>query len=106
MAPRPKKKRNCCGLGHGEHCFKPAHKPLRDCEQIILASDELTALTLCDHQGLTQQQAGEQMGVSRGTVQRLVSQARKKMITALLRGNALLLEPVAATEDAATIKKP
>jgi predicted DNA-binding protein (UPF0251 family) len=106
MAPRPKKKRNCCGLEHGACCFKPAHKQLRHCEQILLANDELTALTLCDHYDLTQQQAGEQMGVSRGTVQRLVSQARKKMITALLRGNALLLEPVAATEDAATIKKP
>ncbi|PLX95516.1 MAG: DNA-binding protein [Desulfuromonas sp.] len=105
MAPRPKKKRNCCGLGHGEHCFKPAHKPLRDCEQIILASDELTALTLCDHQDLTQQQAGEQMGVSRGTVQRLVNQARKKMITALLQGNALLLEPAGGAEGRVTTQQ-
>jgi len=42
---------------------------------VQLALDELEALRLCDLLGLDQETAGERMGVSRGTVQRLLSSA-------------------------------
>jgi predicted DNA-binding protein (UPF0251 family) len=54
--------------------------------------DELEALRLCDSQGLSQEDAGMQMGVSRGTVQRLVTSGRKKVVDTILNGQALVIE--------------
>jgi predicted DNA-binding protein (UPF0251 family) len=65
-----------------------------DLEQVPLQHDELEALRLCDGEGLTQEEAGERMGVSRGTVQRLVTAGRKKVIDAIVAGQALILEPM------------
>jgi predicted DNA-binding protein (UPF0251 family) len=39
---------------------------------------------------LTQEEAGQFMGVSRGTIQRIVSTARKKLATALSEGKAIV----------------
>jgi predicted DNA-binding protein (UPF0251 family) len=85
MSPRPKKIRNC----EGEFCgqaFKPTGTPLKDLKQIELHRDELQALRLCDSEGLTQEEAGQRMGVSRGTIQRILTVARKKTSTSLARG--------------------
>lgn len=60
-------------------------------EKLNLAEDELEALRLCDLMGLTQEEAGQRMGVSRGTVQRTVKSARAKVAQALTQGMALLL---------------
>jgi len=92
MSPRPKKPR-CCACPHrppGLSVFKPAGTPLADLEQVALHHDELEALRLCDGKGLTQEQAGEQMGISRGTVQRLVAAGRKKVIDAIVFGQAVI----------------
>lgn len=91
MSPRKKKHRNCvCPLREKlGHVFKPAGIPLKEMEIIILDHDELEALYLCDGQDMNQQRAGDQMGVSRGTVQRLLSQGRKKVIDALVGEKAL-----------------
>ena len=58
-------------------------------EVIVLEHDELEALYLCDGQDLHQEGAGERMGVSRGTVQRLLAQGRKKVVDALVGQKAL-----------------
>ena len=90
MSPRPKKLRHC----QSEFCrraFKPTGTPLTDLEQISLFRDELEALWLCDSEGLTQEEAGQKMGVSRGTIQRIITLARKKIATALVKGQALIL---------------
>jgi predicted DNA-binding protein (UPF0251 family) len=50
---------------------------------------EMEALRLVDLKGLSQEQAGEEMGVSRGTVWRLVQSARKKVAQALTEGRIL-----------------
>ena len=93
MSPRPKKPRNCCPNRRPEDLiFKPAGTPLSELERVALAADELEALRLCDQAGLTQAEAGEQMEISRGTVQRLVTSGRKKLITALLAGQALMIK--------------
>lgn len=91
MSPRKKKQRNCiCPLREKLGLvFKPAGTPLKEMEVIILDHDELEALFLCDKQGLNQEAAGELMGVSRGTVQRLLAQGRKKVIEALVEQKAL-----------------
>ncbi len=57
-----------------------------------VAQDELEALRLCDLMGLTQEEAGQRMGVSRGTVQRIVTAARAKVARALVEGCALVFE--------------
>ena len=90
MSPRPKKMRNCCPSRQPEDLvYKPAGTPMSKLESLSLAVDELEAISLCDREGLTQQQAGEVMGISRGTVQRLVTSGRKKIVDAILEGKAL-----------------
>ena len=72
--------------------FKPTCIPLRQLPRIHLHQDELEALRLCDLQGLFQEQAGEKMGVSRGTVQRLLTSAHRKVAEALTEGAALIMD--------------
>ncbi len=100
MSPRPRKHRHCVCPHRppGSLVFKPAGTPLKDLERVPIGRDELEAMRLCDGEGLTQQEAGEQMGVSRGTVQRLVTSGRRKLITAVLGGQALALATEPATE--------
>jgi predicted DNA-binding protein (UPF0251 family) len=94
MSPRLKKPRhyNCPYRGDAEEVFKPAGTPLRDLEQVVILRDELEAMFLCDAEGLTQEEAGKRMGVSRGTVQRLLAQSRKKAIEAVVLGKALMVK--------------
>lgn len=94
MSPRPKKPRNshCPHRPPGCSVFKPAGIPLKNLELISLPHDELEALRLCDGEGLSQEEAGTLMGVSRGTVQRLVTAGRKRLIDAIVTGQALSVE--------------
>lgn len=96
MSPRQKKPRTCACPHRppGSSVFKPVGTPLKDLERVPLQHDELEALRLCDGEGLTQEEAGERMGVSRGTVQRLVTEGRKKLIGAIVAGQALIVEPM------------
>jgi predicted DNA-binding protein (UPF0251 family) len=57
--------------------------PEKDGEAVYLEPAELEALRLVDLEGLSQEAAGEKMGVSRGTVWRLLQSARKKAAKAL-----------------------
>ncbi len=89
MSPRPKKIRKCQGKFCGK-AYKPTGTPLVDLRQISLHQDELEALRLCDAEGLTQEEAGRSMGVSRGTIQRIITIARQKTAAALTEGHALV----------------
>lgn len=91
MSPRCKKPRKC-GCSFRGKAFKPTGIPMSDMERITLSRDELEALKLCDLDDLTQEEAGERMGVSRGTVQRILTAARKKVATALSQGRAIVFE--------------
>jgi len=66
---------------------------MTELRRTVLEADELEALRLCDLEDLTQEEAGKRMGVSRGTVQRIIYSARKKVILAIIEGQALILEP-------------
>lgn len=57
-----------------------------------LLSEEFEALRLADYQNLSQQEAADQMGVSRQTFGNIVSRARFKVAASLVEGNALVLE--------------
>jgi len=89
MSPRPKKIRRCQGSFCGR-AFKPTGTPLSELKQISLYRDELEALRLCDNEGMTQEEAGQSMGVSRGTIQRIITVARKKSAQALTEGYAIV----------------
>lgn len=88
---RPKKKRLCEGRLCGR-AFKPARIPMTKLRKIDLLRDELETLKLCDMEGLTQEQAGQKMGISRGTVQRILTRARQKVTEALVTGAALVFQ--------------
>ena len=91
MSPRCKKPRHCRCKFKGK-AFKPTGIPMSEVAQIALSRDELEALKLCDLDDLTQAEAGKKMGVSRGTIQRILSAGRKKVARALTQGGALVFE--------------
>jgi predicted DNA-binding protein (UPF0251 family) len=63
--------------------------PPRNLEAVFLEMAELEAFRLVDMEGLSQEEAGQRMGVSRGTVWRLVQSARKKTAQALSEGRPI-----------------
>jgi uncharacterized protein len=69
--------------------FKPRGIPLRLLEEIILELDEVEAIRLADGEGLYQEQAARQMGVSRQTFGNTLNAAHRKLADALLHGKAL-----------------
>lgn len=58
-------------------------------EPIYIEPAELEALRLVDLEGLSQEEAGRKMGVSRGTIWRLTQSARKKTAQALTEGRPI-----------------
>ena len=88
--PRPRKERHCRHF-EGDRVFKPRSIPMPDLEVLYLGDDELEALRLCDVEGLHQAIAGDRMGVSRGTVQRLLKSGRNTLVKALIENKALII---------------
>ncbi len=72
--------------------FKPRGVPLREMEEVRLTIDQMEALRLADLEGLSQEEAGKQMGVSRATFGRIIQRARHVVAEALIHGKAILLE--------------
>lgn len=54
--------------------------------------DEYETIRLIDLEGLTQEECSEQMNIARTTVQRIYSEARKKLADSLVNGKALRIE--------------
>ncbi|MEW6406184.1 MAG: DUF134 domain-containing protein [Chloroflexota bacterium] len=89
--PRPRKRRR---VWHEPQpaIFKPVGVPLDQLKSISLLHEELEALRLVDLEGQYQETAAEQMNVSRSTLQRIVTEARAKVVQALTEGAALHIE--------------
>lgn len=88
--PRRPIRRLVAGLPPAD-LFKPAGVPMRQLETVELAVDELEAMRLVDHEGLSHEEAAHYLGVSRQTVGRVVESARRKVADALLGGKALAI---------------
>lgn len=89
--PRCKKTR-CCRILQNEIIFKPTGIPLADLEIVEIEVDELEAVRLCDYENKSQIEAGEIMEISRGTIQRLLNEGRRKILDALLHKKAIKLK--------------
>jgi predicted DNA-binding protein (UPF0251 family) len=88
--PRPRKRRFCRRYP-ADRVYKPQGLPMRDIGQTVLSLDQFEAMRLCDHERLDQDEAGRRMGISRGTVQRLLYSARQAMVDAVLSNNAIIV---------------
>ncbi len=72
--------------------FKPQGMPMRMLTSVLLEMDELEALRLADLHRLNQEEAAQEMNVSRPTFGRIVSRARGKVADALVNGKAIQIE--------------
>lgn len=89
--PRPRKDRR---LRHEPRSavFKPVGMRLESLECTTLLHEELEALRLADIEGLYQEQAAQEMDVSRSTFQRILTDAHRKVALSLVEGKALHIE--------------
>lgn len=60
--------------------------------EIALYFDEMEALKLVDLEGLSQEEAGKRMNISRGTIWRLLEQGRRKIIDALIKRKTITIK--------------
>jgi predicted DNA-binding protein (UPF0251 family) len=71
--------------------FKPIGRPVWETPTVTLGLDGLEALRLADLEGLYQEAAAEQMGVSRPTFARILTRARAIVTEALVGGKVLVI---------------
>lgn len=88
---RPHKKRNV-SYNPNVSYFKPRGIPMKELSESRLTVDECEAIRLADYEGLSHEDAGEMMGVSRATFGRIIEQARKLLADALINGKAIRIE--------------
>ncbi len=89
---RPKIRRHICK----EHApkfslFKPNGVPANQLIKTSIELDEFEAIRLVDLNELSQQDAAKLMQVSRQTFANILKKARKKVSSALINGEALIL---------------
>jgi predicted DNA-binding protein (UPF0251 family)/DNA-directed RNA polymerase subunit RPC12/RpoP len=72
--------------------FKPIGIPVTELDQVLLSLDEFESLRLADYQGMSQEEAANEMEISRSTFSRLVEQARKKMVSFIFQGKLLTID--------------
>lgn len=89
--PRPRKCRRVSSRPVNGF-YKPQGVPLQDLKGVTLPVEGLEALRLADAQGLDQETAARQMGVSRPTFSRVLSDARRQVARALSSGWAIRIE--------------
>ncbi len=97
--PRCKKERRCRCIGSGR-IYKPAGLKFMDMPVIQeIEIDEFEAMRLCDMEGKSQIEAAELMNISRGTIQRLLEEGRKKMIDAFLNFKVIYIKNIKEEEN-------
>jgi predicted DNA-binding protein (UPF0251 family) len=65
--------------------------PPRNLEPVFIEFAEVEAFRLVDMEGLSQEEAGQRMSISRGTIWRLVQSARRKAAQALSEGRPIYI---------------
>ena len=72
--------------------FKPRGIPMIDLSEVHLTVDERESIRLADFLGMSHEEAGKRMGVSRATFGRIVQRARKAVADALINSKAIKIE--------------
>lgn len=88
---RPRKRRRVCSMPNFK-MFGPLNNSLDEKESIILTIDEYETIRLIDWEGLEQEQCAERMDVARSTIQRVYSEAKKKVADSIVNGKILRIE--------------
>lgn len=83
------KKLRQCNYEGDERIFRPDGQDTTSLEKIDIYPDELEAVRLCDYEGKNQADVADSMRVSRGTVQRLLTAGRKKIIQGIMENKIL-----------------
>lgn len=73
--------------------------PSTSTNAVFIEFAEVEALRLVDMEGMSQEEAGEKMGISRGTIWRLVQNARRKTAQALSEGRPICIVASTSTLD-------
>ncbi len=72
--------------------FKPRGIPMLELEEVQLTIDAYEAVRLSDLEGMSHEEAGQAMGVSRATFGRIILKARKVIANAMVNGKAINIE--------------
>lgn len=88
---RPKKTR-WVKCQPGERCFRPACKPNKVLDGVVLSLDEYEAIRLADLEGLKQVDAAKLLRVSRPTFSRIVDSGRRKIADGIVNIKAIRIE--------------
>ena len=72
--------------------FKPRGIPMIDLEEVCLTVDQREAIRLSDLLGMSHEDAGRRMGVSRATFGRIIQRARNAVADALINGKVINVE--------------
>lgn len=86
---RPIKRRRVCKMP-SESTFGPVEK--RNSEVIFMSIEGYETIRLMDHEGFTQEETADLMGVARSTIQRIYDEARKAIADSLVNGKTLKIQ--------------
>lgn len=89
--PRPPKSRKICNPPKMAG-FKPFGLSLCKFESVQLTFEEYETIKLINYDSLSQDQAAEQMNVSRPTLTRIYNKALKSIAKAFIEGKAIVIE--------------
>lgn len=86
------KKKRCCRFLENEIVYKPRGITMKEITTNNIEADEFEAIRICDYEGLSQIEASVLMGISRGTIQRLLNSGRKKIVDSFLNEKAIVIK--------------
>ena len=89
--PRPRKQKKICALPN-VNTFGPPDAAQNESDIIHMSIEEYETIRLIDYENLNQEQCAEVMDVARSTVQRLYTDARKKLADSIINGRVLKIE--------------
>lgn len=86
-------RKRCCGqIDEYPICRKFVPDPSAHIKTMALGYEEMEAIRLKDMVGLDQEECARQMALTRPTFQRILIAARKKLATALVEGQTIIID--------------
>lgn len=88
---RPRIRKKVCCLPES-NMYGPLQGLNTEKEMVLMTVEEYETIRLIDQDGLTQDESAVKMNVARGTIQKLYSDARRKLAESLIDGKILKVE--------------